>query len=181
MPSEPSPNLQLWTGCCCSLNPDPICFFSFHLQHLTLTILVLPWLKRFNPFFPPLAQTVGMASETPTVCAPLHHSAPLPRWNQSHLILVLVQDYQWGGTLLSTPYRLHECAIEIPSVVLLLLNHLHNLSRSERGPGKVHWWRLSCGPDPTFLISTQCQILLNSPKNTAHGCLSSLTTISAGI
>lgn len=104
MASEPSPNLQLWTRCCCSLNPDPICFFNFRLLHLTLTILGLPWLKMFNPFFP-LAQTVGVASETPTVCTLLHRGAALHRWNQSHL----VQDHQWGGTLLSTPYWLHEC------------------------------------------------------------------------
>lgn len=77
MASEPSPNLQLWTGCRCSLNPDPICFFNFRLPHLTLTILGLPWLKMFNPFFPTCSNSWSgfwnshrLHSASPRRCAP---------------------------------------------------------------------------------------------------------------
>lgn len=50
MATEPSPNLQLWPGRYCSLNPGPrLYFFNFHLQHLTLTILGLA--EHAQPFF----------------------------------------------------------------------------------------------------------------------------------
>lgn len=90
VPSEPSPNLHLWTGCWCSLNPDPSCFFSPSYYFGS------PVAEYVQPFFP-LAQTVGAAPGFRL------HSASPQRWNQSHLILVRLQDHQWGGTLLCTP------------------------------------------------------------------------------